>query len=113
VQVLKTSVAAIVDVNKQKNLVRLMIHQEPSSRPPVMLATLIGSFSNCPPLSLVSFSAAQVGSAMAGSVGGFNAHASNIVSAVFLATGQDIAQVPHKHTLALHTSLPPKRKLAQ
>ena len=52
-KVLKTTVPAIVDVNKQKNL---------------------------------------VGSAMAGSIGGFNAHASNIVSAVFLATGQDIAQ---------------------
>ncbi|GAO50220.1 hypothetical protein SAICODRAFT_85197 [Saitoella complicata NRRL Y-17804] len=34
-----------------------------------------------------------VGSAMAGSVGGFNAHAANIVAAVFLATGQDPAQV--------------------
>ena len=33
-----------------------------------------------------------VGSAMAGSVGGFNAHAANIVSAVFIATGQDAAQ---------------------
>ncbi|RKO85417.1 hydroxymethylglutaryl-CoA reductase [Blyttiomyces helicus] len=33
-----------------------------------------------------------VGSAMAGSVGGFNAHAANIVTAVFLATGQDPAQ---------------------
>eukprot|EP00542_Grammatophora_oceanica_P010723 CAMPEP_0194043422 /NCGR_PEP_ID=MMETSP0009_2-20130614/15053_1 /TAXON_ID=210454 /ORGANISM="Grammatophora oceanica, Strain CCMP 410" /LENGTH=635 /DNA_ID=CAMNT_0038687623 /DNA_START=65 /DNA_END=1972 /DNA_ORIENTATION=- len=33
-----------------------------------------------------------VGSAMAGVIGGFNAHASNIVSAVFLATGQDPAQ---------------------
>lgn len=33
-----------------------------------------------------------IGSAMAGSLGGFNAHASNIVSAVFLATGQDPAQ---------------------
>ena len=33
-----------------------------------------------------------VGSAMAGSVGGFNAHASNIVTAVYLATGQDPAQ---------------------
>ncbi|KAG2254488.1 hypothetical protein Bca4012_058074 [Brassica carinata] len=32
------------------------------------------------------------GSAIAGSLGGFNAHASNIVSAVFLATGQDPAQ---------------------
>jgi NADP-dependent 3-hydroxy-3-methylglutaryl-CoA reductase len=34
-----------------------------------------------------------VGSAMAGSVGGFNAHAANIVAAVFLASGQDPAQV--------------------
>lgn len=33
-----------------------------------------------------------VGSAMSGSLGGFNAHASNIVSAIFLATGNDIAQ---------------------
>ncbi|OQV11743.1 3-hydroxy-3-methylglutaryl-coenzyme A reductase [Hypsibius exemplaris] len=33
-----------------------------------------------------------IGSAMAGSIGGFNAHASNMVSAIFLATGQDIAQ---------------------
>lgn len=29
-----------------------------------------------------------VGSAMAGSIGGFNAHAANIVTAVFIATGQ-------------------------
>ncbi|KAF8315415.1 hypothetical protein DL93DRAFT_906082 [Clavulina sp. PMI_390] len=33
-----------------------------------------------------------VGSAMAGSVGGFNAHAANILTAIFLATGQDPAQ---------------------
>lgn len=33
-----------------------------------------------------------IGSAMAGSLGGFNAHASNIVTALFLATGQDPAQ---------------------
>ena len=33
-----------------------------------------------------------VGSAMAGSIGGMNAHASNIVTAVYLATGQDPAQ---------------------
>ena len=38
-------------------------------------------------------SARQVGSAMAGSVGGFNAHAANVVAAVFLACGQDPAQV--------------------
>ncbi|XP_038072273.1 3-hydroxy-3-methylglutaryl-coenzyme A reductase-like isoform X2 [Patiria miniata] len=33
-----------------------------------------------------------VGSAMAGSIGGFNAHASNIVTAIYIATGQDVAQ---------------------
>ena len=32
------------------------------------------------------------GSAIAGAMGGFNAHASNIVTAVFIATGQDPAQ---------------------
>jgi hydroxymethylglutaryl-CoA reductase (NADPH) len=34
-----------------------------------------------------------IGSAMAGSIGGFNAHAANLVAATFLATGQDPAQV--------------------
>ncbi|KAK3382563.1 hydroxymethylglutaryl-coenzyme A reductase-domain-containing protein [Lasiosphaeria ovina] len=34
-----------------------------------------------------------IGSAMAGSIGGFNAHAANMVAAIFLATGQDPAQV--------------------
>ncbi|KAI7051570.1 3-hydroxy-3-methylglutaryl-coenzyme A reductase, partial [Hortaea werneckii] len=33
-----------------------------------------------------------IGSAMAGSIGGFNAHAANMVTAMFLATGQDPAQ---------------------
>ncbi|KAK9479150.1 hydroxymethylglutaryl-coenzyme A reductase-domain-containing protein [Lipomyces japonicus] len=33
-----------------------------------------------------------IGSAMAGSVGGFNAHAANILTAIFIATGQDPAQ---------------------
>ena len=51
--VLKSSVAAMIETNTQKN---------------------------------------HVGSAMAGSVGGFNAHAANIVTAVYLATGQDPAQ---------------------
>ncbi|CAM8981381.1 unnamed protein product [Rhodiola kirilowii] len=32
------------------------------------------------------------GSAMSGALGGFNAHASNVVSAIYLATGQDPAQ---------------------
>lgn len=34
-----------------------------------------------------------IGSAMAGSLGGFNAHSANVVTAIFLATGQDPAQV--------------------
>ncbi|KAG8843778.1 3-hydroxy-3-methylglutaryl-coenzyme A (HMG-CoA) reductase isozyme [Tulasnella sp. 330] len=51
--VLKTSVAALCNLNTKKNL---------------------------------------VGSAMAGSIGGFNAHAANILTAMFLATGQDPAQ---------------------
>lgn len=34
-----------------------------------------------------------IGSAMAGAIGGFNAHAANMVAAIFLATGQDPAQV--------------------
>lgn len=33
-----------------------------------------------------------IGSAMAGSIGGFNAHAANLLTAVYLATGQDPAQ---------------------
>ncbi|XP_063995343.1 3-hydroxy-3-methylglutaryl-coenzyme A reductase [Diachasmimorpha longicaudata] len=33
-----------------------------------------------------------IGSAVAGSVGGFNAHAANIVTAIYIATGQDPAQ---------------------
>ncbi|KAK8809651.1 hypothetical protein WA158_000594 [Blastocystis sp. Blastoise] len=34
-----------------------------------------------------------VGSAMAGSIGGNNAHAANIIAGIFIATGQDAAQV--------------------
>ena len=34
-----------------------------------------------------------VGSSLAGTLGGNNAHAANIVAAMFLATGQDMAQV--------------------
>lgn len=52
-KVLKTNVAALVELNMLKNL---------------------------------------TGSAIAGALGGFNAHAANIVSAIFIATGQDPAQ---------------------
>lgn len=40
----------------------------------------------------VNISKNLIGSAMAGSVGGFNAQAANIVTAIFIATGQDPAQ---------------------
>lgn len=33
-----------------------------------------------------------IGSSMAGSIGGFNAHAANIITAIYIATGQDAAQ---------------------
>ncbi|KAF3327624.1 3-hydroxy-3-methylglutaryl-coenzyme A reductase 3-like protein [Carex littledalei] len=43
-----------------------------------------------------------VGSAVAGTMGGFNAHASNIVTAVFIATGQDPAQnVESSHCITM------------
>nr|ABK56831.1 3-hydroxy-3-methylglutaryl-CoA reductase [Euphorbia pekinensis] len=62
-KVLKTSVAALVELNMVKNL---------------------------------------AGSAVAGSLGGFNAHAANIVSAVFIATGQDPAQnVESSHCMTM------------
>ncbi|RCU13001.1 3-hydroxy-3-methylglutaryl-CoA reductase, partial [Acinetobacter baumannii] len=42
------------------------------------------------------------GSAMAGALGGFNAHASNIVSAIYIATGQDPAQnVESSHCITI------------
>ncbi|KAI4358058.1 hypothetical protein L6164_001964 [Bauhinia variegata] len=43
-----------------------------------------------------------VGSAMAGALGGFNAHASNIVTAIYIATGQDPAQnVESSHCITM------------
>ncbi|XP_014834618.1 PREDICTED: 3-hydroxy-3-methylglutaryl-coenzyme A reductase-like [Poecilia mexicana] len=40
----------------------------------------------------VNISKNLVGSAMAGSIGGFNAHAANLVAAIYIACGQDPAQ---------------------
>lgn len=40
----------------------------------------------------LNYSKNLIGSCIAGSIGGFNAHASNVVTALFLATGQDPAQ---------------------
>ncbi|EON67336.1 3-hydroxy-3-methylglutaryl-CoA reductase [Coniosporium apollinis CBS 100218] len=48
--------------------------------------------SNVDALVELNMSKNLIGSAMAGSIGGFNAHAANIVTAIFLATGQDPAQ---------------------
>ncbi|OJJ31405.1 hypothetical protein ASPWEDRAFT_119346 [Aspergillus wentii DTO 134E9] len=43
-----------------------------------------------------------IGSAVAGALGGFNAHAANVVTAIFLATGQDPAQnVQSSNTLTV------------
>ena len=48
-----------------------------------------------------------IGSAMAGSVGGFNAHAANLVTAVYLACGQDPAQnVESSNCMTLMNRLP-------
>lgn len=43
-------------------------------------------------LTELNYSKNMLGSAVAGSIGGFNAHAANVVTAIFLATGQDPAQ---------------------
>lgn len=44
-------------------------------------------------LSALNISKNLVGSAVAGSIGGYNAQAANIVAAIYIATGQDPAQV--------------------
>ncbi|CCJ28700.1 unnamed protein product, partial [Pneumocystis jirovecii] len=49
--------------------------------------------SNVDDLVELNISKNLVGSSMAGSIGGFNAHAANIVAALFIALGQDPAQV--------------------
>lgn len=60
----------------------------------IIPADVVRSVLKCDVDSLVELNTSKnlIGSAMAGSIGGFNAHASNIVTAVFLATGQDPAQ---------------------
>jgi len=40
----------------------------------------------------VSIKKNLIGSAMAGSIGGFNAHAANLVTAIYIATGQASTQ---------------------
>ncbi len=68
-KVLKTTVKDIVDLNQSKNLIG---------------SAMAGS---------VGMHCAMIcGHAYLSFVGGFNAHAANIVTAVFIATGQDPAQ---------------------
>lgn len=49
-----------------------------------------------------------VGSAMAGSIGGFNAHAANLVAAIYIACGQVISSVHFSivHQLNVFVCLP-------
>ncbi|KAB0801437.1 hypothetical protein PPYR_05791 [Photinus pyralis] len=51
-----------------------------------VLKTTVQSLVEC------NFAKNMVGSSVAGSMGGFNAHAANVVTAIFIATGQDPAQ---------------------
>ena len=47
-----------------------------------------------------------MGSAMAGSIGGFNAHAANIVTAIFIATGQvGLSIIPERFAISPITFL--------
>ncbi|XP_019959571.1 3-hydroxy-3-methylglutaryl-coenzyme A reductase isoform X2 [Paralichthys olivaceus] len=59
----------------------------------------------------VNVSKNLVGSAMAGSIGGFNAHAANLVAAIFIACGQDPAQsVSSSNCITLMEATGPTRE---
>ncbi|XP_053276926.1 3-hydroxy-3-methylglutaryl-coenzyme A reductase isoform X1 [Pleuronectes platessa] len=59
----------------------------------------------------VNVSKNLVGSAMAGSIGGFNAHAANLVAAIFIACGQDPAQtVTSSNCITLMEATGPTRE---
>uniref|UniRef100_A0A671PR82 3-hydroxy-3-methylglutaryl coenzyme A reductase n=1 Tax=Sinocyclocheilus anshuiensis TaxID=1608454 RepID=A0A671PR82_9TELE len=60
----------------------------------VILARVVGEVLKSSTAALVELNISKnlVGSAMAGSIGGFNAHAANIVTAIYIACGQDPAQ---------------------
>lgn len=55
-----------------------------------------------------------VGSAMAGSIGGFNAHSANIVTAIFIATGQvsGLVPLPCSCLIPLHCVQDPAQNVA-
>ncbi|KAF9352711.1 3-hydroxy-3-methylglutaryl-coenzyme A (HMG-CoA) reductase isozyme [Mortierella sp. AD094] len=60
----------------------------------VVPSKFVGSVLNSTVSALVKLNTDKnlIGSAMAGAVGGFNTHAANILTAIYLATGQDPAQ---------------------
>ncbi|MEU2718192.1 hydroxymethylglutaryl-CoA reductase [Streptomyces sp. NPDC007205] len=58
---------------------------------PVVLAGVLKT--DMQQLCEVNYRKNLLGSAMAGTLGGFNAHYANMVAALFIATGQDVAQV--------------------
>ena len=63
--------------------------------------------SNVDALVELNISKNLVGSALAGSIGGFNAHAANLLTAVYIATGQDPAQnVESSSCMTLMKKLP-------
>lgn len=66
----------------------------------VIKADVVERILKCTVDDIVSLNIAKnlIGSALAGSLGGFNAHAANVVAAIFLATGQDPAQVVESST---------------
>lgn len=66
----------------------------------VIKADVVEKTLKCTVDSIASLNIAKnlTGSALAGSLGGFNAHAANVVAAMFLATGQDPAQVVESAT---------------
>lgn len=66
----------------------------------IIKADVVEKTLKCNVDSIVSLNVAKnlTGSALAGSLGGFNAHAANVVAAIFLATGQDPAQVVESAT---------------
>lgn len=59
----------------------------------------------------LNFCKNQIGSAMAGSIGGFNAHAANALTAVYIATGQDPAQnVESSNCMTMFEKITPDNK---
>ncbi|CAI6011542.1 unnamed protein product [Closterium sp. NIES-65] len=95
-----TTVAALVELNMVKNLVGSPLTRPLCTPPysryrlPFCFPSQVETVLKTTVAALVELNTVKnlVGSAMAGAVGGSNAHASNIVTAVFLATGQDPAQ---------------------